>query len=129
MKYFDRFLFAIRSHNDWYCSKEIVRPWNSVSSDCTIASNVFSPTTVLALKSDIQRLADQLIDKLVDRGECDFMPEIAEPLPVTVFLRMLGLPVERMWEFRGIIHTSRAGSCRGVAAALYLHRTPAGCCT
>lgn len=66
---------------------------------------VFSPKTVLALKGDIIALADQLIDKVIDKGRCDFIPDIAEPLPVTVFLRMLGLPVERMWEFRDIIHT------------------------
>ena len=65
---------------------------------------VFSPKTVMALKGDIVALADQLIDAFVDDGRCDFIPAVAEPLPVTVFLRMLGLPVEKMWEFRGIIH-------------------------
>jgi len=64
----------------------------------------FSPKAVNALKQDIAALADQLIDTFADKGRCDFVPEVAEPLPVTVFLRMLGLEVERMWEFRGIIH-------------------------
>ena len=58
----------------------------------------------MALKGDIVALADQLIDAVIDEGRCDFVPAIAEPLPVTVFLRMLGLPVEKMWDFRGIIH-------------------------
>src|SRR6185437_6189292 len=47
----------------------------------------FSPTAMLALKEDIRTLASQLIDAVKDRGRCDFMADIAEPLPVRVFLK------------------------------------------
>src|SRR5579859_7873207 len=63
----------------------------------------FSPKTMLALKDSIRDLANQLIDKVRDRGRCDFMPEIAEPLPVQVFLKLLGLPLERQAEYRAIV--------------------------
>jgi cytochrome P450 len=49
-------------------------------------------------------MADSLIDKVIDRGCCDFITDIAEPLPVQVFLKMLGLPIERMAEFRHLVH-------------------------
>lgn len=65
---------------------------------------VFSPKAILAIKKDIEALADRLIDEIVDKGGCDFIPAVAEPLPVTVFLRMLGMPVEKLHEFREIIH-------------------------
>jgi cytochrome P450 len=63
----------------------------------------FSPKTMLALKDSIRDLADELIDKVKHRGRCDFMAEIAEPLPVQVFLKLLGLPLERQAEYRAIV--------------------------
>jgi cytochrome P450 len=63
----------------------------------------FSPKAMLALKDDIRTLANQLIDKVIDRGGCDFMVDIAEPLPVRVFLKLLGLPLERQDEYRALV--------------------------
>jgi cytochrome P450 len=63
----------------------------------------FSPKAILALKDSIRALADQLIDKVAGRGGCEFMAEIAEPLPVQVFLKMLGLPLERQDEYRNLV--------------------------
>jgi cytochrome P450 len=61
---------------------------------------VFSPKAMLALRDQIRELADSLIDQVIDQGRCDFMTAIAEPLPVQVFLKMLGLPIERQTEYR-----------------------------
>jgi len=63
----------------------------------------FSPKAMLALKDDIRVLANQLIDSVITRGRCDFMTDIAEPLPVRVFLKMLGLPLERQDEYRALV--------------------------
>lgn len=63
----------------------------------------FSPKMMLALKDEIRALANQLIDLVIHRGRCDFMSEIAEPLPVRVFLKLLGLPLERQDEYRAIV--------------------------
>jgi cytochrome P450 len=73
-------------------------------------NKAFSPTAVLALKDDIRALADVLIDNVVAKGRCEFMSEIAEPLPVQVFLKMLGLPLERMEEYRTIVSEHLADS-------------------
>jgi cytochrome P450 len=64
---------------------------------------VFSPKAILALKDSIAALATELIDNVRGRGHCEFMKEIAEPLPVRVFLKMLGLPLERQDEYRAIV--------------------------
>ena len=63
----------------------------------------FSPKAMLALKEDIRALANQLIDSVSARGRCDFMVDIAEPLPVRIFLKMLGLPLERQDEYRALV--------------------------
>ncbi len=64
----------------------------------------FSPRAAMNQIDEIRTLCDALIDKVVDEGHCDFISAIAEPLPVTVFLRMMGLPVERLPEFRELVH-------------------------
>lgn len=65
---------------------------------------VFSPKAMKARKDEIRELADKLIDAVVDKGACDFISDIAEPLPVTVFLKMMGLPLERLAAFRELVH-------------------------
>ncbi|MDB6159138.1 MAG: cytochrome [Gammaproteobacteria bacterium] len=69
----------------------------------TPLQQAFSPKAMLALKDDIRTLANQLIDSVITRGRCDFMVDIAEPLPVRVFLKMLGLPLERQEEYRALV--------------------------
>lgn len=64
---------------------------------------VFSPRTINELKDSIRSLASELIDKVKADGHCEFMTAIAEPLPVIVFLKMLGLPVSRMEEYRTLV--------------------------
>jgi cytochrome P450 len=70
----------------------------------------FSPKTMLALKESIRALANELIDKVIDRGRCDFMVDIAEPLPVQVFLKLLGLPLDRQAEYRAIVRAQLANT-------------------
>ena len=64
---------------------------------------VFAPKTVMALKGDIEALAVSLVDAVVDAGHCDFIPAVAEQLPVRVFLKMMGLSAERLVEFRALV--------------------------
>ena len=59
----------------------------------------------MELKSRIRSLADDLIDAVRADGHCDFVSAIAEPLPVTVFLELMGLPVAQLGKFREIVHT------------------------
>ncbi|RZK00317.1 MAG: cytochrome P450 [Novosphingobium sp.] len=70
----------------------------------------FSPRAAMNQIEEIRALCDELIDKVIDKGHCDFIPAIAEPLPVTVFLKMMGLPVERLPEFRQLVHEFLEGT-------------------
>jgi cytochrome P450 len=75
---------------------------------------VFSRTRVLRLEPEVRKLAAELCDRFAARGSCDFHKEFAEPLPSTVFLRLLGLPLERLPYFLelkdGIIRPQALGA-------------------
>ena len=81
----------------------------------------FGPKAIKALAEDIRALANSLIDRVLDQGRCDFIPSVAEPLPVQVFLKMMGLPLERQGEFRDLVHAFLApgGSDPAVIARRY----------
>jgi cytochrome P450 len=82
----------------------------------------FSPRAAMNQIEDIRALCDQLIDKVIDQGHCDFIPAIAEPLPVTVFLKMMGLPVSRLAEFRELVHEFLANTTGDPAKGAGLSR-------
>lgn len=65
---------------------------------------VFSPKAALARREEVRALANSLIDAVIETGHCDFISAIAEPLPVQVFLKIMGLPLERQGEFRDLVH-------------------------
>ena len=55
---------------------------------------LFAPKQVALLEADVRKLSNQLIDDFIQTGECEFNSAFAIPLPCTVFLRLLGLPLE-----------------------------------
>ncbi|HEX7856366.1 MAG TPA: cytochrome P450 [Sphingobium sp.] len=65
--------------------------------------SAFSPKAMNALKDDIRALAVELIEAMKPEGSCEFMSAVAEPLPVQVFLKLFGLPVERQREYRDLV--------------------------
>jgi cytochrome P450 len=67
-------------------------------------NRVFSPKAMMARIDDIRGLTDSLIDAVIDKGHCEFIADIGEPLPVQVFLKIMGLPLERMRPFRDLVH-------------------------
>jgi cytochrome P450 len=72
--------------------------------------SVFSPKAMLALTDDIRALAVELIGAVKDQGYCEFMSAIAEPLPVSIFLKLFGLPVERQAEYRALVKEQMAAT-------------------
>jgi cytochrome P450 len=71
---------------------------------------VFSPKAMNGLKDDIRALARKLIGAVKPEGGCEFMSTVAEPLPVEVFLKLFGLPVERQKEYRALVREHMAHS-------------------
>lgn len=58
----------------------------------------FAPKLVSALIPSFQELADELISKFEDRGECEFMAEFAEPYATRVICKLIGLSDENWRE-------------------------------
>ncbi len=58
---------------------------------CAIA---FTPARVAALKTHIQDIANQLIDRVIDSGRMDVIADFANPLPAIVTAELFGVPVE-----------------------------------
>jgi cytochrome P450 len=52
----------------------------------------FSPLRVNKIESHIERIVDELIDRFIDKGRCEFVSEFGVPLPVTVIADQIGVP-------------------------------------
>jgi hypothetical protein len=59
-----------------------------------ICSAAFTPRRVEALRSDIETIANQLLNKVISSGHMDMVADFAGPLPAIVTAKMLGVPVE-----------------------------------
>jgi cytochrome P450 len=62
---------------------------------------MFSPAAVAKLEDWIRQLANRLIDQFVDKGRCEFTTDFGRPLPVSVFLDLMGLPQDMRDTFVG----------------------------
>jgi cytochrome P450 len=51
------------------------------------------------LEAEVVALVTELVDQFEAKGECDLHEEFAVPLPCTVFLRLMGLPLEDLDQF------------------------------
>ncbi len=60
---------------------------------------IFAPRRIALLEDRTRDLVRDLIAAVVDDGGCNFHTAVAEPLPTTVFLQLLGLPLSRAREF------------------------------
>jgi cytochrome P450 family 142 subfamily A polypeptide 1 len=61
-----------------------------------VVNRGFTPRRVRDQEAKIHQLCDELIDRVCERGECDFVRDLAAPLPMIVIGDMLGvLPTDR----------------------------------
>tara|TARA_R110001599_G_scaffold26856_2_gene94610 strand:+ start:48677 stop:49924 length:1248 start_codon:yes stop_codon:yes gene_type:complete len=64
-----------------------------------IVDPLVSPKGVLELEDSIRTLANELIDDVIDKGGCEFDEAFGRPLPVLVFLDLMGLPRDMCDDF------------------------------
>lgn len=85
-----------------------------------------SPKAIQAFSAEARALAIELIDGFRSRGECEFMTQFAGFLPMTIFLRMVDLPMsDREYLIRLTEHMVRGGDDRmryGLEVFEYLDR-------
>jgi cytochrome P450 len=66
----------------------------------SLITQAFSARTIAQMAPQIERIVDELIDRVQARGEMDWMSDMANPLPVMVISDMLGLPREEWRQFK-----------------------------
>jgi cholest-4-en-3-one 26-monooxygenase len=54
----------------------------------------FTPRMVSALEDDMRRMTNAIIDGVSEKGECDFVTDVAAELPLQVIADILGVPQE-----------------------------------
>jgi cytochrome P450 family 142 subfamily A polypeptide 1 len=54
----------------------------------------FTPKQVAQLEQHTRATVTRILDRVAAKGECDFVTEVAAPLPMTVIGEMLGIPAD-----------------------------------
>ncbi|HEY3144097.1 MAG TPA: cytochrome P450 [Acidimicrobiales bacterium] len=62
-----------------------------------LVSRGFTPRVVGQLIDTIEQRAKRIVDDVIERGECDFVEDIASKLPLEMICEMIGLP-EADWD-------------------------------
>lgn len=72
--------------------------------------STFTPKAAMKMRGHIREVAERLIDSFVGDGGCDFMEAAAEVLPVEIFLKMMGLPIENRTSYHALLKAKLAGA-------------------
>ncbi len=77
----------------------------------------FEKKAIAPLQGRIQQWADRLIGAVKADGGCEFVDAVGSRFPVSVFMEMLGLPLDRFDEFRALVNENfeLAGTPEAVA--------------
>ena len=59
-----------------------------------LVSAGFTPRMIRRLDEQARRWAVAIVDHAVEQGECDFVEQIAYPLPMNMIADILGIPIE-----------------------------------
>jgi cytochrome P450 len=57
-----------------------------------IISRGFTPRSLARIEDAVDRRAAAVIDRVIEKGECDFVEEIAAPLPLEIICELMGIP-------------------------------------
>jgi cytochrome P450 len=63
-----------------------------------IVARGFTPRMLAKVEQDVQRAAVECVDRVIEKGECDFVTEVASRLPLKIICDMMGIP-ERDYDF------------------------------
>jgi cytochrome P450 len=76
-----------------------------------LVSRGFTPRNAEALRGRIEELAREIVDDVVERGDCDLVHDVAGRLPSGLIAELMGIPRadgERLYELTEIMHTTDA---------------------
>lgn len=64
-----------------------------------IVRNAFTPKAVDSYEPRFRQLAREIVDRIIDRGECEFVADVAAELPLIAICELMGIPLEDRHEF------------------------------
>jgi cytochrome P450 len=78
----------------------------------SLVSRGFTPRQVARLNDHVADMARHIVDDVMERGECDFVNDIAGALPSFVIAELLGIPLQdgrRLYELTEIMNSGAVG--------------------
>lgn len=75
-----------------------------------ILGPLFTPGAIRKLETQLRAVARDLIDGVADRGECEFVCDVAQRFPPHIFLILMGMPTDQLDEFIDLAHISISGA-------------------
>ncbi|MEE2665952.1 MAG: cytochrome P450 [Myxococcota bacterium] len=131
----------VSKHNDLFCSGDGVLPVNGIKLGLIdedeprhtelrrLINKGFTPRMVKKLEGVFETIVKQAIDAVAARGECDFVTDIAVPVPLLLIAEMLGIRREDFERFhqwsnsmilaQGRLHVPEVAARAGQAFAEY----------
>ncbi len=80
-----------------------------------LVSRAFTPRSLEAWKTSIQKVVDDCLDRVAGKGEMDLVADLALPVPSTIICEMLGVPISDRPRFT----QWTAQATLGLAAAIF----------
>lgn len=84
-----------------------------------IISREFTKGPALEMKPRIEALAKQIVDGVIERGECDFVADVAGELPSYVIAELMGIPLDdgrKLYQLTETIHSAPESLPEGAQA-------------
>jgi cholest-4-en-3-one 26-monooxygenase len=88
-----------------------------------ILQTAFVPRTVAAMEDAVRARVTRVIDRVIERGACDFAADIAVPIPLGVLTELMGVPDEdipRFYEWTERIEAAQRAPEPNAAAPTFI---------
>jgi len=66
----------------------------------SIVSKAFTPKVIQSMRPRIEKIAQDLLDSVIQNGHMELVSDYAFPLPITVIAELLGIPLDNQNQFR-----------------------------
>jgi cholest-4-en-3-one 26-monooxygenase len=60
----------------------------------SLVNKAFTPRMVDGMRPRIAQMCREIVNRVIEKGECDFVEELAAPLPMLVITELMGVPEE-----------------------------------
>jgi cytochrome P450 len=96
----------VSTHPELFCSGRGIRPTQSVDLSLVsldgdrhvrqrrLINRGFSPRMIRAMEPRVRQVVTEVLDRIAGQSSCEFVNDIAIPVPLVVIAELMGLPVE-----------------------------------